>query len=265
MSSDIYQAAWDRRFTADQDMFDNDLFSDAKVTAGDKTWSVHKVILCRRSEHFNKALNGHFKEIDDAHVNIEGLTSNAVGAVLYYLYTGVVPTNDFEDIREAVDFFVAADYFDIQELRQSAVNTLGLRLDDLEETGNNQALLDDLDIEQFFYAAHSAYASGHEALREPIENFLAATDFLLMKDDRFMKELSNHAEFAMAIIRLMASPRNEFRMATCCKTEPQVCWSCKIARSDFAETLLFANPEQYPDECRMLVGTCEECYATQIH
>jgi hypothetical protein len=44
-----------------QNYFDNPTFSDLTIRLSDRTVSVHRVILCRKSEYFSSLLAGHFK------------------------------------------------------------------------------------------------------------------------------------------------------------------------------------------------------------
>ncbi|KAK6840005.1 hypothetical protein PG990_011610 [Apiospora arundinis] len=84
----IVKATWDMMTCGGEEMFDNELFSDAKVTVGDKTWPIHKAIVCPRSTYFRKAFMGRFIEAGQSHLTIEDQDSEAVGQILHYLYTG---------------------------------------------------------------------------------------------------------------------------------------------------------------------------------
>ncbi|KAK8102312.1 hypothetical protein PG984_015458 [Apiospora sp. TS-2023a] len=184
------------------EMFNNDLFSDAKVTAGSETWPVHKSIICPRSEYFRRAFTGPFLEATTNQVTIEGQNTQAVGQVIRYLYTGEVPSEDVEDIRQAVDLFIAADYFDIEYLKSDTLTILSFRIDCVfEDAPSKEYFLNDEDLDQIYYAACVAYTSSPnlEALREPIEVFLVDTEFLLCKDDRFMRKLTKIPEFSLAL------------------------------------------------------------------
>lgn len=46
---------------SDLKLLESGNFADVTVTCGDKSWKVHKIILCSRSKWFEKALTGGFK------------------------------------------------------------------------------------------------------------------------------------------------------------------------------------------------------------
>lgn len=46
--------------SADLSAFETGLFSDCVVTCGTKSWNLHRVTLCYRSEWFEKTLTGQF-------------------------------------------------------------------------------------------------------------------------------------------------------------------------------------------------------------
>ncbi|KAI0154919.1 hypothetical protein GGR57DRAFT_465421 [Xylariaceae sp. FL1272] len=57
-----------KRKSADTSSFDEEplesaLFADVTVVCGDKTWKLHRNILCSRCTYFQKGLTGNFKSI----------------------------------------------------------------------------------------------------------------------------------------------------------------------------------------------------------
>lgn len=58
------------------------------LKCGDKTWNLHKNILCSRSEWFEKALTGKFQEAQTGLVEIQNFGPEAVGWVVRYIYSG---------------------------------------------------------------------------------------------------------------------------------------------------------------------------------
>lgn len=73
--------------------FGDDRFTDAIVKCGRQTWNVHRVILCRESEWFAKALCGNFTEASTRVIEIHDIDPSDVERVLRYIYSGGEPTH----------------------------------------------------------------------------------------------------------------------------------------------------------------------------
>ncbi|KAF2868279.1 hypothetical protein BDV95DRAFT_610241 [Massariosphaeria phaeospora] len=73
-------------------------FSDFVITCGDKTWNVHKTILCPRSGFFARAIN-FGKEKDEGKIDLPDDDSTTVEYMLQFLYgadypsTNITPTD----------------------------------------------------------------------------------------------------------------------------------------------------------------------------
>lgn len=71
-----------------ESLFRQEQFSDATLVVNGEKWPVHKSILCTRSEYFEKAFTGKFREANTSELIIDGHSTLAVDNVLHYLYTG---------------------------------------------------------------------------------------------------------------------------------------------------------------------------------
>lgn len=77
-----------RFLSSDLQLLQTGLFSDVKVTCKDRTWNLHKNILCSRSQWFDRALNGHFVESKTGVVDITNFEPSEIDCLLAYVYTG---------------------------------------------------------------------------------------------------------------------------------------------------------------------------------
>lgn len=116
-------------------------FADATVLMGQKTWPVHRLVICKQSRYFAKAFEGHFMVSTAANMTrpVKLLTRSLtlqeaktktidlmdcdfleeeVDGLLKYLYTRQM---DARQIKSAARTFIVADYFQVRELRDKAV------------------------------------------------------------------------------------------------------------------------------------------------
>ncbi|KAK8067698.1 hypothetical protein PG996_006810 [Apiospora saccharicola] len=197
---------------SDKKLYKNELFADAELVVGDETWPIHKSI-----------------EATTSKVDITDHDPKIVDLVLRYLYTGEVPNSDeVPSMRELIDLFIAADYFAIEGLMSRVAFKIQKHLEYLRyDVKPGRPLLTDKALEGFLDAARLAYTDnpGFEALRGPIESFIHSTNFLLLRDSRFMNELKKSSDFFAALMYQML-PR-EIQ-----ETMPEECASCHMKSSD---------------------------------
>ncbi|KAG8157259.1 hypothetical protein KVR01_012967 [Diaporthe batatas] len=100
-------------------LWGDDEFADATIVMGQKTWRVHRAIICNQSQYFAKALEGHFMEAKSKTINLMScdFLEEEVDSLLKYLYRRQLDENQK---RQPLRAFVVADYFQVKELRNKA-------------------------------------------------------------------------------------------------------------------------------------------------
>ncbi|KAH8590801.1 hypothetical protein B0O99DRAFT_282193 [Bisporella sp. PMI_857] len=64
------------------------------IYAGNKHYLVHKRLLTSKSDYFEKALNGQFKEAAENTIHLEDVEPTAVALLIGWLYRGSIPGMD---------------------------------------------------------------------------------------------------------------------------------------------------------------------------
>ncbi|KAK7946355.1 uncharacterized protein PG986_010676 [Apiospora aurea] len=100
--------------------------ADVKVSCGERSWDLHKAILCSRCPFFERALVGQFQEARTSHVILRENDPDEVDGVIEYIYTGKVSNHLLkeEDTKAYVKMFELGDFFDLPGLRQQALQLL---------------------------------------------------------------------------------------------------------------------------------------------
>ncbi|KAK3343294.1 BTB/POZ protein [Neurospora tetraspora] len=125
----------DKRFlSSDEKLLESGLFSDVTVRCGDRTWNLHKNILCSRSIWFEKALTGNFEEAKSGIVNIENFEPEAIDILIRYIYTGICDISALSPTTKTnfvscFEVYTVGDYFALSSLTKIALDTLTTEFD----------------------------------------------------------------------------------------------------------------------------------------
>ncbi|KAK1753751.1 POZ domain-containing protein [Echria macrotheca] len=207
----------DRFLSADEQLLKSGLFSDVQVICGDKTWKLHKNILCTRSSWFNKALNGAFEEARTGIVTIDDsqFKPEAVDWVIRYIYTGNFAIDSIRlgtktnlvlcyEVYTVADYFamdalatIAVDYFETEllskafamQLRYNALHWLDEFFDVINEIYKNISPADT--------AATDPEKIASDRIRAGLIKFITATRFNLAANEQFGEFLETAPAFAL--------------------------------------------------------------------
>lgn len=80
-------------------IFKSGEYHDLTIRSGDRSWKVHRAIICPQSKYFTKACSGGFKEAETREIVLEGDEPVLVDMMLHYLYTGL-----YTEVRRPLRF-----------------------------------------------------------------------------------------------------------------------------------------------------------------
>ncbi|KAK3314183.1 BTB/POZ protein [Apodospora peruviana] len=184
--------------SADEQLLDSGLFADVVVKCGERTWKLHKNILCTRSKWFDAALNGNFAEANSREISLsDEHGEDAVDWVIRYVYTGVcdIPTlrpGTKTNFVTCYEVYTVADYFGLPALVRIALDALAAefdaRLPRLQLQGERPDYLDELfDAIELVYQHVPVPDTNrpHSPLRAAFLGFSFAARFVLVNIPAF--------------------------------------------------------------------------------
>lgn len=207
-------------------LLESGLFSDVTVRCGDRTWNLHKNILCSRSIWFEKALTGNFEEAKSGIVNIENFEPEAIDSLIRYIYTGICdipalsPTTAKTNFVSCFEVYTVGDYFALFSLTKIALDTLTVEFDSkiaplqlnydsgtpTSESGISPDWLPELfEAIRLVYADIPLFDTSHTAprLRAAFLSFVHAARFYFLQNEHFNAFLDEVPTFALDVFRIM--------------------------------------------------------------
>ncbi|KAK1832921.1 BTB/POZ protein [Podospora conica] len=238
--------------SSDTKLLESGLFSDVAVKCGDKTWRLHKNILCSRSIWFEKALTGKFEESKTGVVEIHTFDPEAVDWVIRYIYTG---TCDIPSLHPSTktnfvtcyQVYTVADFFALDSLTALALATLNAEFDarlpslqlhyelspekpqvPYEPYEAPENWLDDFfDTVRLVYQDTPVSDTGTTPIRTAVTNFTHRARFFFLQNPAFNAFLDSPAApaFALDMFRIMRGAGDFIAalpepMCTLCRNKP---------------------------------------------
>lgn len=72
------------------DAWESPKYTDFEIRCQDRSWNVHRFIICARSKYFEKACELNFRESHEKLITIKEEDPDVVETILKYMYTGVI-------------------------------------------------------------------------------------------------------------------------------------------------------------------------------
>ncbi|OTA98738.1 hypothetical protein M426DRAFT_17146 [Hypoxylon sp. CI-4A] len=186
-----------------RDLLESGNFSDVTVSCGNRTWKLHRAVICVRCPYFNTVFSGSSKEATTSRFTLKDQIPEDVDGVIRYLYTGEI-TKEFA-AQGPVELARAAELFQLRGLMNKAVEIAGNIFQKLRDSHRNPYEAPCGDIDVFFHAAKIAYNSDstfYAPLRERVVQFAMNTQYLAIKEKRFLGLLDEIPEMAVDLLKM---------------------------------------------------------------
>jgi hypothetical protein len=106
-------------------LWENRIFSDAKVSCGSQTFPVHRCILAAASPVFAKAFQGEMREARDRELTMNGEDPEVIASLLHYVYTRSLPAE-----ADVSSLLPVAHRYELADLVELCASSLIDGLDD---------------------------------------------------------------------------------------------------------------------------------------
>ncbi|KAJ0114447.1 hypothetical protein J7T55_010837 [Diaporthe amygdali] len=155
----------DRFMSSDLSLLETGNFSDVELVCGDRSWSLHRSVICKRCKWFEKALTGDFEEAASRKITITEFSPELTNVVVRYLYSGAMDTTSVNEcegdsiISKYVRLWSAADFFGLEPLQKDIIATFEDYLEPNIKIMNQTKPAGDIKaiVEEFFSAVAIAY------------------------------------------------------------------------------------------------------------
>ncbi|KAK8856608.1 BTB/POZ protein [Apiospora arundinis] len=263
-------------------------FADAEVECRGRTWAVHKVIVCGRSQWFDRAFRGNFKEATDSKVVIHDEDPDHIDWLLRYIYGGVAPlfATAIGPLLENLGTlhgvkFVAlcmahrlGDYYDVAGLPSAAIASIRQgyypAINFFQRQGSPWRMAyfpwepEMYFFSNFFAGIGAAYEMEYPAavtsLQETFVNFVLRTRYLVLARRAFSSRIQNHPKFAARIMQLLCHELTYQALHLGPNNFPDRCSKCK--RDNILQTGGHFAQAGRPSFSRYEEGICSDCEDT---
>ncbi|KAK7972607.1 hypothetical protein PG988_006741 [Apiospora saccharicola] len=275
-----------RKMVSMQELLDSRIMTDVKVSCGNRTWDLHKLILCSRCPFFKKAFTGNFQEAKTGQVILRENDPDDIDGVIQYIYTGEVSKKLLKEgnAEAYVNMFKLGDFFDLPGLRQNALLLLRVNVMNylLESAGLHYIKRDQRESSDdgflnepekcfggFRHLVLTAYGDGtgspnaglvatYEPLRELVRDFMHDTFMVAAKTPKFRELCREAPALGADLFACMADPDHKLSR-NLLANPPTTCNKCgrHMFRFNRGKVVRMGNTDK-----REMAGTA---YGIRVH
>ncbi|KAK7972606.1 hypothetical protein PG988_006740 [Apiospora saccharicola] len=247
--------------------------SDIKVICGERTWNLHKAILCR-SPFFKTVLSSDSKETVDNDLTLPDHKSHEVQGIITFIYTGKVTTDleKDESIEAYIRMFELGAFFGLGDVCtyaldkvRSALKHVAAYVNSLFAKGDPSPTIPPEMFNIVSQVAYSAYVSGidsktYSPLREKILSFWAMTGMRALKLSQIQELLDKMPKISVHLLKALTdktSPIGAFYR----RDHPTHCIGCgeRLMSYQWLRTIRLPDDDESSAKFRV-EGWCGVCH-----
>lgn len=178
-------------------------FPDLIITCNDRVWYCHKVVLCARSDWFQKACSGKFKEGGADTIAIQEESSDALEVMLRFCYTLDLGTEGKASALFSIQVFALGEKYFVKGLPKLAADAFVTSARSKERNTE--------DLTAAITEVYSNTSDTDKMLRNAIKGVMMESDGQLMcgQHETFFHQLvEGLPEFAVDIAKALVENRN---------------------------------------------------------
>ncbi|KAI0133834.1 BTB/POZ protein [Xylariales sp. AK1849] len=197
----------------DKEALRSGLFTDVTVGCEDRTWKLHRIILCTRSEWFKAALTKDWAEAKSGEITLQEQNAVAVGWMFTWIYIRVLEPTILEDeetvFGRCIELHKVADFFALDTLCSLCLHHLTVHLQGKVrrvqkaycEADDKSNFLDDATANHLINAFRRSYQSDFGVFAKLMRKFVDATYYWILSDTKFQAVFDESPRFAVDLAK----------------------------------------------------------------
>ncbi|CAJ2511351.1 Uu.00g069760.m01.CDS01 [Anthostomella pinea] len=248
-------------------LFTTGTFFDSTLTCNEKTWKLHKAILCQKSSYFHKMLTENSDEANTGSLHVEDQEPYIVDEVLYAMYTGELQPrgrmlHDGHRIKILVKVVKCAHYFGCPMAKHKAIRQIESSLQLIAVdwcAGSYGHCSEIIDLAKTAYRYNDTTA--HPSLQEVFLNFMTASNYKAYSYPRFRELLASSPKLAQdLLLQMLPTNQNNNCSVVLVGLSKGTCANCEADESmDLMDTWFEKSDEESTTEMAIR-GYCAGCW-----
>ncbi|MCJ1245142.1 hypothetical protein MMC30_002343 [Trapelia coarctata] len=187
-----------------QSLLTSGKYHDFVICCGDRSWKVHRAIICSQSKYFTGICDGDFKKSHENKIDLQGDDPKLVEQMVLFLYTARYPAPLVEkkqraeqDLITDARLYALADKFDIPALKHAVVAAFTKLL---HRVSTDEGTTPMTFLTELVPIVYESTPDSDRQLREPLQVFFRSCPWTVLGRKSVMEYAREHTNFAYDIL-----------------------------------------------------------------